>query len=248
MWHPRGRTNYQPHCGGCSQCVDRRFGTRIADLTQVDWTEYYGIDIFRDELPEGEARTIATGYLRLAQKLNALAPEQIFSEYQELYDCLDASNEDIRSEAAEIADLLKRHAQSVVAAMESEVAAAAPELLRGDLPPTCLIRLAIGASEVTTEAAGLPAGLEVGQDFATVSLKGETYALSAPERVAFKLLYEVSKRGQELSGKWLAEQANSSARGASELFRKSRLWNHVVVPGSRRGLCRIVSNDSTRPS
>lgn len=51
--HPGGRTRLQPHCGVCSQCVDRKFASTASGLEAFDLPERYERDIFTDPLKRG---------------------------------------------------------------------------------------------------------------------------------------------------------------------------------------------------
>jgi len=87
--HVQGKTKVQPHCGTCSQCIDRRFASIAAGLEGHDLASRYEKDIFIDPLKEGEERTHAENYVRFAQKLEKIpTPNSFFCEYPELIDCL----------------------------------------------------------------------------------------------------------------------------------------------------------------
>src|SRR3712207_891404 len=65
----RGRTIDHPQCGGCYQCVDRRFAVIAADLEAHDPESQYELDVFTHTLPNGDARTTALSYVQFAQHL-----------------------------------------------------------------------------------------------------------------------------------------------------------------------------------
>ena len=236
--HPRGRTTYAPHCGACSQCVDRRFGYLAADMEEYDRANAYEVDIFRDELGEGEPRVIATSYVRLALHLERLAEDEFFLEFPQLYECI--TDQHSEKQARELIEMLKRHAQEVLAVMRGQVARHADDIVRGTLPATCLVRLVPTGGAPTQEPTPHPKNFDHSPDFATVRYKGKEYSLGPTERAAFRILYEAWKQGMpELAGDYVLEQAESDARSISELFRRSGVWNTLVVPGSRRGLYRL---------
>ena len=88
--HTEGMTNYQPHCGVCSQCIDRRFSSIAADLQSYDLGERYLKDIFTSDLKEGLERTYAENYVRFANKLSTIpTPDAFFNEYPQLLECLE---------------------------------------------------------------------------------------------------------------------------------------------------------------
>jgi 7-cyano-7-deazaguanine synthase in queuosine biosynthesis len=238
--HPRARPSYAPHCGTCSQCVDRRFGVIAAELE--DYDSGYETDIFTDELAEGEPRVIATSYLRLAQRLEQLQDEDFFLQYPQLYDCL-VRDPNPGQLAQDIVAMLKRHAQAVMNAMGEQVQRHADDLIRpGRLPPTCLVRLVpMEAGSARPQATSRP-GFRHSPDFSTVSLDGEDFSLGPKERAAFQLLHEALEQGTpELSGSYILEheQVESKARSVSELFRRSGIFGKLVIEGSRKGVYRL---------
>ena len=87
--HRRYRTRMQAHCGVCSQCIDRRFATLAAGLSEYDPPEGYRKDIFRQELGQGNDRTMALSYVRFAQGLEHLDGPGMFQRFPELFECID---------------------------------------------------------------------------------------------------------------------------------------------------------------
>jgi hypothetical protein len=138
----------QPHCGCCSQCIDRRFGALAAGLEEHDLAERYRVDAFVEPLPEGEARTVAVSYVRLANRLEQMSPEQMFLEIPELMDAVDPTGPDIDGESRAIGALLQRHGRQVGDVLTGLLGQFGEPLARGRLPGTCLLRLALGRATV----------------------------------------------------------------------------------------------------
>ena len=63
-------TNLNPHCGQCSQCVDRRFAILAAGLEQEDPAEAYKVDLFTGERSPGPGRELALAYVRSASDID----------------------------------------------------------------------------------------------------------------------------------------------------------------------------------
>ena len=241
--HPRGRPNYAPHCGHCSQCVDRRFGVLAAGMEEYDTS--YETDIFTDELAEGEPRVIATTYLRHALRLDELPEDEVFfSEFPQLYDCLTGQRPD--EQARELVAMLKRHAKSVTTAMREQVRRHADELIRpGGLPPTCLVRLVPIEDSARRGTASQWTNLNCSPDYASVIFEGRTYTLGPAERVGFRVLFEASQKGiPEVSGSHVLdivlEEVETRPRSIAELFRRSGVFGKLVIQGSRRGVYRLI--------
>lgn len=134
----RGRPRDQPHCGYCSQCVDRRFASLAAGLAQFDPVESYGLDIFTAALPDGEARKIPLLYRQFARETQSLSDDDMVARHPELLGCIDP---DHPLALPQVIDVLQRHAHEVLAVMESQVVAHSRALAWGELPATCLLHL-----------------------------------------------------------------------------------------------------------
>lgn len=138
--HSRGRPESHPHCGVCSQCIDRRFSTIIANLEEDDLPERYEVDIFTDPLAEGAPRTLAESYVRFALNVRRTAEEELFDAYPQLHNCI-LPTDDAVATAQALASLLKRHAEQVMKVVETRFASLVPNIVAGSLPSTCLISL-----------------------------------------------------------------------------------------------------------
>jgi len=53
------------HCGGCFQCVDRRFAASAAGLGEVDHAGLYTLDMLSQTIADGQVRTVILDYIRL---------------------------------------------------------------------------------------------------------------------------------------------------------------------------------------
>jgi len=148
----RNRPRHQPHCGFCSQCVDRRFATLAAGLAAFDPADTYGVNVFTDELTVGEARKIAISYVRFARETRNLEDEEFVLRYPELITCLDPDAPNAPLMLSKMADLLRRHAAEVLAVVGDQYREHGNALALQTLPPMCLLRLhaAIGPDGVPT--------------------------------------------------------------------------------------------------
>jgi 7-cyano-7-deazaguanine synthase in queuosine biosynthesis len=113
----QGRSPGKSHCGGCSQCIDRRFAVLRAGLEEHDSPGHYEFDLFTDALPEGEARTVALSYVRFADHLRSLDPVAILDEHRDLDVCVDPDDPDADRQFLALAGVLKRHAEEVLTVM-----------------------------------------------------------------------------------------------------------------------------------
>jgi len=65
-------TKYKTHCGVCSQCIDRRFGTLGAGLEEHDPEEMYEVRLLEDERDKDEDRTMAEAYVKTASDMRQM--------------------------------------------------------------------------------------------------------------------------------------------------------------------------------
>jgi len=148
--HTERRTKGQPHCGLCTQCIDRRFATIAAGMEAHDLPERYESDIFTSELKEGRDRTHAENYLRLAHELRSYrdSPARFFIE--RISDFSEALPEtDVEQFHKSIYDLFQRHQCDVHAVLTRKIEEHAADLAVGELPEYCMLRLT-NASDVKT--------------------------------------------------------------------------------------------------
>ncbi len=137
-----------PHCGVCSQCVDRRFGSIAAGMEEHDIVERYGVDIFTQEISEGADRTLVESYLRFAYEIENLTDDDIFQEYPELVDCVIPGDRKVESTAKLWISLLRRHSGQVSQVMRNKIRDYAVSLFTASLPDSCLIRLVTSGSHI----------------------------------------------------------------------------------------------------
>ena len=228
----RGLPGATPQCGYCSQCVDRRFGSISAGIELHDPGEHYRLDVFADELPEGEQRTVPVSYLTFARKVDRLDDEELFEEFPELYECF--SDE---SEARELAQMLRRHATSALDAMSIVVAQQAEALAAGSLPVHSLVRLAADPGKPDSNR---EERFRHSPDYATVTLDGQAYHLSPLRAAAVRVLHEAYLQGvPELHGQYILVAIESNSTGLSDVFKRSPAWGTLVVSGATRGAYRL---------
>ncbi len=146
----RGRPLATPHCGYCSQCVDRRFGSIAAGLEEHDLSEHYGLDIFTRALPEGEPRTVAESYVRFARGVRLTSEEELFYAYPQLSECIDPSDPAPDVTAMNLVGMLKRHADAVVGTLSCMVSRRSEDLVMHAVEEDSLIRLEIGGTPKQT--------------------------------------------------------------------------------------------------
>ncbi len=154
--HVYEKSRMTPHCGRCSQCIDRRFAVLAAGLAAHDPEEAYAVDLMRGSRTDVRDREIALAYLRHARQLRAMSPTDFMIKFGEASRALRFFDEPPAAAARRIHELHRRHGETVSAVMDQELVTALTTGGLSDVHPDCLLRLA-GADVF---ASSQPAGIE----------------------------------------------------------------------------------------
>lgn len=139
--HTQQATTLHPHCGTCSQCVDRRFALADELLSKFESLDSYEKDIFKDDLQEGEERTHAENYVRSALKIEPMTDGNFFATYTELLDSLPWLGDNAETAATKVFELFKRHSHEVLSVIKRKWIEYADQYIRKQLPENCLISM-----------------------------------------------------------------------------------------------------------
>ncbi len=143
--HTRGMTTGYPHCGCCSQCIDRRFAVLAADCGHYDPADSYQMDVLTDGREKTEDVTMLERYIGFAAKVEAAKDANaFFTAFPESYRTINAMNGDNRESAKQVVALCKRHGEQVNGVLDRALADAARKgkLRRNELPDNCALMLA----------------------------------------------------------------------------------------------------------
>ncbi len=107
------------HCGGCSQCVDRRLGAYGAKLNGTDEGGIYAFD-FIQERPEGEDRTTLVDYVRQARDFDDWNEDHFYEQKMpDLIDLTEYLPDMLENDAVDqVWNLCKRHGEQVMGALK----------------------------------------------------------------------------------------------------------------------------------
>lgn len=101
------------HCGGCSQCIDRRFAAFASHLEKFD--AIYNFEISRDSFLLDDAKTHLCDYIKLASNFSNDSINSFYHEklevLSELVDYIDGTNDHDKVE--KIFQLCKKHFQQI---------------------------------------------------------------------------------------------------------------------------------------
>jgi 7-cyano-7-deazaguanine synthase in queuosine biosynthesis len=140
-------TVLHPHCGQCSQCIDRRFVVIAARQHPDDPAESYKVDLFVGERQAGPDREMALSYVRSASDTNQMTDIAFFAHHGETSRIVGSFSETADTVAHRIFDLHRRHAATVCGVFDAAVALHAPRLREGTLPADCLLSLVVSQRE-----------------------------------------------------------------------------------------------------
>jgi 7-cyano-7-deazaguanine synthase in queuosine biosynthesis len=136
-------TRLHPHCGACSQCLDRRFAVLAAGQNHEDPAEAYKVDLFLGERPPGPDREMALGFVRSATRISRMEDVAFFAQYGEVSRIVGYFTEPADAVAGRVLDLQRRHAATVCQVFDSAVSAHAGAFREGSLSASCLLSLIV---------------------------------------------------------------------------------------------------------
>ena len=146
--HTWEMTNQHTHCGGCSQCIDRRFAVLAANADQHDPAEQYKFDVFTqsrnaEDKKKNVEKIMAAAYLERANQVKNLTDlTQFVSSYPDVGRVFKFLNGDTGQAAQRVFDLYKRHADEVMGALDELLKRHSKEIRERTLPGDCLLRTA----------------------------------------------------------------------------------------------------------
>lgn len=147
--HTWDMSNQHTHCGGCSQCIDRRFAIVAAKADQHDPPEHYKVNVFTESRDKGEDKIMAAAYLERANQVKGLADiTQFISSYPDVGRVFKYLNCSTGQAAQRVFDLYKRHANEVMGALKELLKRHSDEILERTLPGDCLLRIAYESGSV----------------------------------------------------------------------------------------------------
>ena len=148
--HTWEMSNEHTHCGGCSQCIDRRFAVLAADADQHDPVAHYKFDVFTQSRDKGEDKIMAAAYLERANQVKNLTDvSQFVSSYPDVSRVFKYLNYNNAGQAAQrVFDLYKRHANEVMGALDDLISRHSKEIRERTLPGDCLLQTVYQANSV----------------------------------------------------------------------------------------------------
>ncbi len=107
------------HCGGCFQCIDRRFSASASGLSDVDHAGLYTFDFLSEAIADSQIRTAIIDYARLGLKFKENSIDSFYSEWlTEINEAMSPSDIE-QSFVTQLFDLTKRFGQQTVDALRN---------------------------------------------------------------------------------------------------------------------------------
>lgn len=103
------------HCGGCSQCIDRRFAAYASEMDDIDESGIYAFDFIQEGIDTDEVRTMLFDYFRRAKNyaewnLGSFS-RKMFNHLVNILDYVPGANDD--EKVKKIWQLCQKHGQEV---------------------------------------------------------------------------------------------------------------------------------------
>jgi 7-cyano-7-deazaguanine synthase in queuosine biosynthesis len=142
----RDQTTLNPHCGTCSQCLDRRFGILAAGLEKHDPADGYKSDVLLGTRT-GHQATMAVEWSRHALHMARVTPMDLISRFGPHINRILAGHPTLSADHAMqmMLAMHQRHAAAVKSVLTRAVCDNAPEIVAGSLPTNSLLMMHIGA-------------------------------------------------------------------------------------------------------
>lgn len=163
---PRVMTIKRPHCGVCSQCIDRRFAVLAAGLSNAEPGDLYGVDLLTGDRTHDRDVRMAAAYVKFFKDFPHTPRNRFIAEYPQITSALDHFPDTPRYQAADrIYDMYLRHHEDVTRVLDSAVAEHLPHLTSGGLPAGSLLAMLFNQHRIeATEPTGYQEGLQAFMD------------------------------------------------------------------------------------
>lgn len=141
--HVHDYSHMYPHCGVCSQCIDRQFGFLGAGMEQHDSDVGYAVRLATDEWKDDPPRALLLNWIGTADQFAACRNgEQFMQRFGDaaraVPSIMDAFGLDGDAATRAVYELHKRHGETIGRVLEAIHARCAKDIRDGKLKPTTL--------------------------------------------------------------------------------------------------------------
>lgn len=163
----RKRTRQHPHCGCCSQCLDRRFATLAAGVESFDPVDRYEVELFGGSRGREQDRTMALDWTRhAARRLATMSFEDFATRFAAELADLAAGNPGRQPQGvlADAFHLHRRHGEVVRRAVKTAIEDHTDSVLDSTVSPTSLMAalLASASEPALRETSFAPGAVQPG--------------------------------------------------------------------------------------
>jgi 7-cyano-7-deazaguanine synthase in queuosine biosynthesis len=235
--HTRATNIAHPHCGVCSQCIERRLAILYNGLEEDDPEEKYKIRLFKDPLEKREAKRMVDSYFRHAMFLEEAPQDQFFARFSEVSRIFDHVSLKTSEAAKKIHETHRRHGRQVGEVTARQIELNIDNLRLKKIPPNSLLSMLVSQPlrkkiESGTVSFPTPGGTRweditieiISKDSARIKIDGlvKTYT-------AIDMGFRDGRRGDMLNKQWdllvsLAEHDGTlswkSGDGGSVIYKK----------------------------
>jgi hypothetical protein len=237
------QTKAQPHCGHCSQCIDRRFATLASGLQDHDPAKRYASDVFLGIREDQLERAIAIDYVRHGLELARKSENELAASFNtELGRAVRYVEK--RSEAArEIISMHKRHGEIVSRVLEEQLRANASEFVDGTLDPTSLLAMVATRKHLPLNNKTLSKAKE------EVSLEGEAAPSLSDQTAVLATLKAMEASLQTLHASIAAVPARKVTKKANTrpTRRDSIVFAAIILAFKGTKYCSFLSEHGVKP-
>lgn len=144
--HTKDITNEQPHCGYCTQCVDRRFAVMAAGQEQHDPLIQYRMDVFTESRSRydhvNEDKTLFANYMERANEAGTVSgPLQFLKRFPEVARTLKYVDGDPGATVQRCYEMYRRHSSEVNRVIERLFALHGTAIRERTLPVDAMLRM-----------------------------------------------------------------------------------------------------------
>ncbi|HVV16078.1 MAG TPA: metallophosphoesterase [Polyangia bacterium] len=148
--HTIEMTETAPHCGTCSQCIDRRFGILAVGAEDLDPATSYRTDLFTAARETTEERTMLETYVLRAREIGEMDDRTFFARFGEAARALSHIPGTATENGRAVAELYRRHAAEIAAVLKQELDRRQDDIVKGKIPPGSLLSMIVSVPRQST--------------------------------------------------------------------------------------------------
>jgi len=228
--HTWEMTTAHPHCGRCSQCLERRLVALAAGFDEKeDPSKLYKADVFQGTL-EGLDRILFESYVEVINRIQRIDNAVKFCvEFPETSRAINFIGGQADANAEAIFKLHKRHADEVGGALDSQGRAAFPRLRRSELPANCLLTIAAaGLRRVPGTSGGPSADQKEGQLVVDESTFKITWQGRGPLEIGNRKEFHLLAQLLTSRGKFIPHTDLAERLGGDQLDKVTHVKSRLV--------------------